>query len=242
MTSHDFATTPSHLELRGVTKVHERDGEPVRALDGVDLDIATGEYVAVTGASGSGKSTLLHVIGCLDSPTSGSYRLAGEELAHLSADERSLRRRRIGFVFQSFHLLPRLTAIDNVALPLRYAGVPLGERRDRAEILLRRVGLGDRLTHRSTQLSGGQQQRVAIARALVSGAPLILCDEPTGNLDSAAGAAVIELLESLGREGRTLIVVTHDPALAARAARRLTMRDGRVESDERDRSRHAVEP
>ncbi|MGE0143572.1 MAG: ABC transporter ATP-binding protein [Planctomycetota bacterium] len=235
-------TITAYLELRGVTKTHERDGEPVRALDGVDLDVARGEYVAVTGPSGSGKSTLLHVLGCLDSPTTGSYRFAGEQLANLSADQRSLRRRQIGFVFQSFHLLPRLTAIDNVALPLRYAGVGQGERRDRAEQLLRRVGLGDRLLHRSTQLSGGQQQRVAIARALVSDAPLLLCDEPTGNLDSAAGAAVIELLESLGREGRTLIVVTHDAALAARAARRLTMRDGRIEADESVRSRRDGAP
>ncbi|MBI5851369.1 MAG: ABC transporter ATP-binding protein [Planctomycetes bacterium] len=220
------------VSLRGVTKVYEREGAPVRALDGVDLEVAAESYVAVTGASGSGKSTLLHVIGCLDTPSSGSYRLLGEELASLSADERSLRRRRIGFVFQAFHLAPRMTALDNVALPLRYAGVSLRDRRARAAAMLARVGLADRSMHTRAELSGGQQQRVAIARALVAKAPLLLCDEPTGNLDSKSGAEIVALLEELAAEGRTLIVVTHDLALAARARRRLRMTDGRITGDE----------
>ena len=219
------------IRVRGVTKVYEREGAPVRALDGVDLDVANRSYVALTGASGSGKSTLLHVIGCLDTPSSGSYRLMNEELASLSADERSLRRRRIGFVFQAFHLVPRMTALDNVALPLRYAGVSLRDRRARAAAMLARVGLADRTLHTSAELSGGQQQRVAIARALVAEAPLLLCDEPTGNLDSRSGAEVVALLEELAAEGRTLIVVTHDESLASRARRRLRMADGRIVED-----------
>jgi putative ABC transport system ATP-binding protein len=219
------------LELRGVSKVYEREGAAVCALDAVDLAIERGAYLALTGASGSGKSTLLHILGCLDSPTAGSYRLAGEELAALGQNERSVRRRGIGFVFQSFHLVPRMTALDNVALPLRYAGVAARERKARAAAMLQKVGLGDRLLHRSNELSGGQQQRVAIARALVADAALLLCDEPTGNLDSKSGAEIVALLEGLWREGRTLIVVTHDPALAARAQRCVRMKDGRIESD-----------
>ncbi|MCC6673396.1 MAG: ABC transporter ATP-binding protein [Planctomycetes bacterium] len=216
------------LALRGVSKVYARDGAPVRALDGVDLDIAAGEYVALTGASGSGKSTLLHILGCLDRPDQGSYRFAGTEIASLRPDALARQRRAVGFVFQAFHLLPRLSAVDNVALPLRYSGVAPAVRRARAVEVLRRVGLGDRLEHRPGELSGGQQQRVAVARALVGAPSLLLCDEPTGNLDSRSGVEVIELLEELWREGCTLIVVTHDPGLAARARRRVSMRDGRV--------------
>ncbi|MCC6785962.1 MAG: ABC transporter ATP-binding protein [Planctomycetes bacterium] len=227
----DAAESIPLLALRGVGKVYEREGAPVHALAGVDLEIGHGAYVALTGASGSGKSTLLHILGCLDSPTAGSYRLAGEELAALGQNERSVRRRGIGFVFQSFHLVPRMTALDNVALPLRYAGVAACERKARAAAMLEKVGLGDRLLHRSNELSGGQQQRVAIARALVADAALLLCDEPTGNLDSKSGAEIVALLEGLWREGRTLLVVTHDPALAARAQRCVRMKDGRIESD-----------
>jgi len=224
-------TREALLCLRGIEKVHSKAGAPVRALDGVDLDVMRGSYVALTGASGSGKSTLLHVLGCLDRPTAGSYRLAGDEVAVLAPDELARRRRTIGFVFQSFHLLARLSALDNVALPLRYAGVAQRERRERAAALLARVGLGERLSHRPGELSGGQQQRVAIARALVAQPELLLCDEPTGNLDSHAGADIVELLEELWREGRTLIVVTHDEGLALRAQRVLRMRDGRVVED-----------
>jgi ABC-type lipoprotein export system ATPase subunit len=216
------------LQVRSVTKIYAREGAPVRALDGVDLDIEAGDYVALTGASGSGKSTLLHVLGCLDQPDGGSYRLDGVEVGACSRDELSLRRRGIGFVFQAFHLLPGLSAIDNVAMPLRYAGVAPAARRARAIAMLQRVGLGDRLEHRPAELSGGQQQRVAVARALVHAPRVLLCDEPTGNLDSKAGADVIALLEELWREGHTLIVVTHDPALAGRARRVVRMSDGRI--------------
>ena len=220
------------LCMRNVTKVYAHDGAPVRALDGVDLDVEPGAYLALSGPSGSGKSTLLHLIGCLDRPSSGTYRLHGEEVSRLQPDQLARRRRQIGFVFQSFHLLARATAIENVALPLRYAGVPTAERRARAITLLQRVGLGDRTDHRPGELSGGQQQRVAIARALAADPALLLCDEPTGNLDSHAGAEIIALLEDLGSEGKTLLVVTHDPELAGRARRRLTLVDGRIVGDE----------
>jgi len=221
------------LALRAVTKVYDRDGAAVRALDGVDLEVDEGEYVALLGPSGSGKSTLMHVLGCLDRPTAGSYRLGGEETGALSAEQLAVRRRGIGFVFQSFHLLPRQTAVQNVALPLRYAGVPPAARERRAGEMLRRVGLGDRLLHRPNELSGGQQQRVAVARALVTGPRLLLCDEPTGNLDSRSGAEITGLLEDLWREGRTLVVVTHDDRIAARARRVVRMLDGRIVADER---------
>jgi putative ABC transport system ATP-binding protein len=221
------------LALRTVTKVYDRDGAAVRALDGVDLAVDEGEYVALLGPSGSGKSTLMHVLGCLDRPTAGSYRLGGEETGALSAEQLAVRRRGIGFVFQSFHLLPRQTAVQNVALPLRYAGVPPAARERRAVEMLRRVGLGDRLQHRPNELSGGQQQRVAVARALVTAPKLLLCDEPTGNLDSRSGAEITALLEDLWREGRTLVVVTHDDRIAARARRIVRMLDGRIVADER---------
>lgn len=220
------------LRLRDVHKVYEQRGAPVRALDGVDLDVQRGEYIALTGSSGSGKSTLLHILGALDSPSSGSYLLDGEEIAGLSRDELARTRRRIGFVFQAFHLMPRLSAAENVALPLRYAGVAPATRIERARCMLERVGLGDRVDHRPNELSGGQQQRVAVARALVANAEILLCDEATGNLDSRSGAEIVALLEGLWRDGRTLIVVTHDATLARRAARVLEMRDGRLCRDE----------
>jgi len=221
------------LCLRAVTKVYDRQGTAVRALAGIDLDVAAGDYVALLGPSGSGKSTLMHVLGCLDQPTSGSYRLEGEEVGALSPELLAARRRRIGFVFQSFHLLPRQNAVQNVALPLRYAGVRPDERERRAAELLVRVGLGDRLDHLPSELSGGQQQRVAVARALVGAPSLLLCDEPTGNLDSTSGAGITELLEDLWREGRTLIVVTHDDRIAQRARRTVRLLDGQLVGDER---------
>ncbi len=221
----------SLLRLRGVTRVHEKDGAPVKALAGVDLDVAAGEYAALLGPSGSGKSTLLQVLGCLDAPTAGSYRLEGREVAGLPVAALALARRRIGFVFQSFHLLPGRTAQENVALPLRYAGVPERDRLARAAAVLQRVGLGDRMRHLPRELSGGQQQRVAIARALVAQPALVLADEPTGNLDSRAGGEIVALLEELWREGRTLIVVTHDERLALRARRVVRMLDGRIVQD-----------
>ena len=219
------------LQLREVGKVYERQGAPVQALVDVHLDIHRGDYVALTGPSGSGKSTLMHLIGCLDQATAGSYRFAGTETRDLPRAELAALRRRIGFVFQSFHLLPGLTAAQNVALPLRYADVPPVSRLRRAEQVLERVGLADRAQHLPRELSGGQQQRVAVARALVTEPDLLLADEPTGNLDSRAGAEVTALLEGLWREGRTLVVVTHDPAMAARAGRCVRLLDGRVQAD-----------
>jgi putative ABC transport system ATP-binding protein len=219
------------LRLRGVSKVYEKDGEPVRALDGVDLEIRSGEYVALLGPSGSGKSTLMHLLGCLDQPTTGSYEFAGSEVGQLKPTGLAALRRRIGFVFQSFHLLPGLTAQQNAALPLRYADVPAPERMARAAAVLERVGLAARRTHLPRELSGGQQQRVAVARALVAQPQLLLADEPTGNLDSKSGADIAALLEELWREGRTLVVVTHDERIAAQAQRIVRLLDGRIVAD-----------
>jgi putative ABC transport system ATP-binding protein len=220
--------TATLLELTRAAKVYEKNGAPVTALAGVDLRIGAGDYVALTGPSGSGKSTLLHVLGCLDQVTGGSYRFGGTETADLEPPALAALRRRIGFVFQAFHLLPGLTAAQNVALPLRYADVPLTERLARATAVLDRVGLGARLHHFPRELSGGQQQRVAVARALVTAPDLLLADEPTGNLDSRVGGEIVALLEELWREGRTLVVVTHDQALAERAGRIVRLLDGRI--------------
>ena len=223
------------VEVRGLWKIYEQGDVRVEALRGVDVDIAAGESVAVMGASGSGKSTFMNVIGCLDRPTRGSFRLGGRELGTADADERAgVRSREIGFVFQSFNLIPRTSALENVELPLVYGGVPVAEQRERAREALRAVGLGDRAEHLPSQLSGGQQQRVAIARALVNRPSLLLADEPTGNLDSAASLEIMAIFERLNREGGiTLIVVTHEPDIAAFARRVITFRDGRVVSDER---------
>lgn len=209
---------------------YELDGVSVPALRGVSLNIEAGDYVAIIGPSGSGKSTLMHLLGGLDRPTSGHLLLGGRDVASLSAAELArLRNEVIGFVFQSFHLLARTSARDNVALPLIYRGLRRAERRRRADEMLRRVGLGHRLEHRPNQLSGGEQQRVAIARALVTNPSVLLADEPTGNLDSRSGEAVLALLEELNAEsGVALAIVTHDSAVAARARRQITMRDGLV--------------
>jgi putative ABC transport system ATP-binding protein len=219
------------IEAVEVARTYELDGVSVPALKGVSLTIADGDYVAIIGPSGSGKSTLMHLLGALDRPTSGRLLINGKDVATLSAPEMALlRNETIGFVFQAFHLLPRTSALDNVALPLVYRGLGARERRQRAQSTLERVGLGARLNHRPNQLSGGEQQRVAIARALVTEPTVLLADEPTGNLDSATGQAVLELLEQLNAEGVALVMVTHDRDIAARARRQIAMRDGEIVS------------
>ena len=218
------------IRLEGISRTFEVGGQPVHALVDVTEHVRPGEYVAIMGPSGSGKSTLLNLIGCLDRPTSGSYRLAGQEVAHLDEAELTrIRRHQIGFVFQSFHLVPRLTALENVELPMVFAGLGRTERRQRAVTALESVGLADRLDHRPDQLSGGQAQRVALARATVMQPRILLADEPTGNLDRAAGSQVLDLLAELHRQGLTLIAVTHDPEVAHRAGRVLVLVDGRIE-------------
>lgn len=223
------------LEARSVTKVYELEGVSVRALCGVDLTVCEGEMLAVMGPSGSGKSTLMHIIGLLDHPTSGTVTIDGVDVSAMSANElAAVRNRRIGFVFQSFNLLPRTTALANVELPLVYAGVSAAERVERARRALERVGLGDRLMHMPNQLSGGQQQRVAIARALVTEPSIVLADEPTGNLDSKSGMEVMAFLQELNRVDKvTIVVVTHDPSVARHAQRIVEIRDGRIVSDAR---------
>jgi putative ABC transport system ATP-binding protein len=217
------------IELSGVWRVYETGRLRVVALAGVDLRVHAGEFLAIVGPSGSGKSTLMNLLGCLDRPSHGTYRLDGTDVASLDDDGLArLRSRRIGFVFQSYNLLPRTSALDNVAAPLAYQGVPARLRAERARAALERLGLGDRVDHEPTELSGGQQQRVAVARALVTDPAIILADEPTGNLDSRSGAEVLTLLETLNRSGRTIVLITHEPEVAARATRRVLIRDGGV--------------
>lgn len=206
--------------------------QEVRALDGVSLTIKKNEYVAIMGPSGSGKSTMMNVIGCLDTPTSGDYILNGTNVSHLTDDELAVvRNREIGFVFQTFNLLPRSNCLANVELPLIYAGIKSSERKEMASEALRRVGLGDRMDHRPNELSGGQRQRVAIARALVNTPSILLADEPTGNLDSKTGVEIMNLFEELYRQGNTIILVTHDAEIASHARRIVQLKDGLVESD-----------
>jgi len=222
------------IVLRGVSRTYAVGTEPVHALRNVDLDIAPGEYVSIMGPSGSGKSTLLNLLGCLDRATSGSYRLDGLEVGQLSETELSrTRRHKIGFVFQFFHLVPRLSAAENVELPMVFAGIDPAERRARVAAALGSVGLLHRATHRPDQLSGGERQRVAIGRAIVMKPALLLADEPTGNLDTKSGREVIELLERLNAEGMAVIVVTHDPAVGGRARRQIRIGDGEIQSDTR---------
>ncbi|GIM93122.1 ABC transporter ATP-binding protein [Paractinoplanes toevensis] len=214
-----------------VTRTYDLDGVSVSALRGVSLTVSADDYVAIVGTSGSGKSTLMHLLGALDRPTSGTLRIGGRDVATLGPAEMALlRNETIGFVFQSFHLLTRTTARDNVALPLVYRGVGRRERRARAAEMLERVGLAHRLDHRPNQMSGGEQQRVAIARALVTGPSVLLADEPTGNLDSTTGEQVLGLLESLNADGVAVVLVTHDREVAARAHRQIVMRDGLIVS------------
>jgi putative ABC transport system ATP-binding protein len=228
------------IELDQITKTYRMGEVDVRALRGVSLAVGEGEFVAVMGASGSGKSTLMNVIGCLDRPTTGSYHLAGEEVARLDRDAlASVRNRTLGFVFQSFNLLQRTSALENVELPLIYSGIPAKERHARAHEALGRVGLGDRGHHHPNQLSGGQQQRVAIARAIVTRPHILLADEPTGALDSRTSVEVMALLQELGREGLTVILVTHEHDVAEFASRLVVLRDGLVRSDERHVARIA---
>ena len=224
------------IRIDNVTRVYHAGEVEVRALAGVSLDIEAGEFVAIMGASGSGKSTLMHLIGCLDRPTSGRYLLEGREVSGLSRNALAeVRNRTMGFVFQSFNLLARTSAVENVELPLVYAGVPAADRRRRAIESLRQIGLGDRLEHQPGQMSGGQQQRVAIARALVGGPRLLLADEPTGNLDSRTSDEIMALLTRLNDTGKTIIMVTHEHDIAAWARREVRMRDGHIESDERSK-------
>lgn len=220
------------ITLEGITKTYVNGKLTVPVLHGIDLSIYEGEFTSIMGPSGSGKSTFMNILGCLDRPTSGSYRLDGEEVAHLGDDELAyVRNKRIGFVFQSFNLLPKLTALDNVALPMVYAGVSKAERTARASQLLTDLGLGTRLDHMPAELSGGQRQRVAIARALANDPAIIMADEPTGNLDSKASLDVMHIFTELYQEGRTIILVTHEPDIAEYAGRNVVLKDGLIVED-----------
>ena len=220
------------ITLEGITKTYVNGKLTVPVLHGIDVSIYEGEFTSIMGPSGSGKSTFMNILGCLDRPTSGSYRLDGEEVAHLGDDELAyVRNKRIGFVFQSFNLLPKLTALDNVALPMVYAGVSKAERTARASQLLTELGLGTRLDHMPAELSGGQRQRVAIARALANDPAIIMADEPTGNLDSKASLDVMHIFTELYQEGRTIILVTHEPDIAEYAGRNVVLKDGLIVED-----------
>ncbi len=224
--AHMSSSIISATDLHKIYQVGETE---VRALDGLDVQINKGEYIALMGPSGSGKSTLMNVLGCLDTPTSGNYVLNGNDVSSLSDDELAeIRNKEIGFVFQTFNLLPRYTALENVALPMIYAGIPKTERLERADKVLCKVGLGDRMDHRPNELSGGQRQRVAVARALVMNPSIILADEPTGNLDSVTSDGIMELFSEINNDGNTVIVVTHEEDIAAHAERIIRLKDGRI--------------
>ena len=221
------------IVLENIVKTYSMGDSSFNALDGINLSIEQGSFVAIMGPSGSGKSTMMNIIGCLDRPTSGAYWLDGQQVADLSDDELALvRNEKIGFVFQNFNLLPRMNALHNVALPLIYAGVPLAERLKRAEKALIAVGLGDRIQHKPNEMSGGQRQRVAIARAMVNEPAILMADEPTGNLDTKSGDEVMRLFTAIHEQGRTVILVTHEPEIAAYTERTLVMRDGKIVQDE----------
>ncbi len=222
------------IQLRDVKKIYEMGVEFVHALDGVTLNVYPNEYMAVMGPSGSGKSTLMNIIGCLDTPTNGSYHLRGHNVGEMTDDElAAIRNREVGFVFQTFNLLPRVNCLQNVELPLIYSGRKRGKRREMAVLALENVGLGDRMDHKPNELSGGQRQRVAVARALVNNPSLLLADEPTGNLDTRTGEEIMVLFETLYRRGNTVMVVTHEEAVAQHARRIIRLRDGLIESDVR---------
>jgi putative ABC transport system ATP-binding protein len=220
------------IEIRGLTRHYDMGGETIHALRGVSLSIGRNEYVAIMGPSGSGKSTMMNMLGCLDTPSGGEYWLNGQEVSGLTDDALArVRNKEIGFVFQTFNLLPRATALHNVELPLVYSGVSSRDRRDRAVAALTRVGLANRMDHRPNELSGGQRQRVAIARALVNQPSILLADEPTGNLDSTTSEEIMRVFAELHSQGQTVVMVTHEPDIAAHAERVVVLRDGRVESD-----------
>jgi putative ABC transport system ATP-binding protein len=220
------------IHMQGIRKTYDNGRVSVEALRGVDLLIGGNEYVAVVGPSGSGKSTLMNILGCLDTPTSGQYELSGDKVAGLDRNRLAeIRNKHIGFVFQNFNLLPYATALENVELPLLFGGVPTRERRERAAAMLERVQLGDRMDHKPTELSGGQMQRVAIARALVNRPAMLLADEPTGNLDSASGKAIVEIFSELFASGQTIVMITHDQGVAKLASRVVQIRDGQVVED-----------
>ena len=224
--------TDAIIAMEAIRKVYDTGKVKVEALKGVDLAVERGDFVAIVGPSGSGKSTLMNLIGCLDTPSEGRYRLGGEDVSKFSRDELAdVRNRRIGFVFQGFNLLPQISAFENVELPLLFGGVPPKKRKERVEELLSRVGLGDRMDHKPTELSGGQMQRVAIARALAMQPDVVLADEPTGNLDTSAGGDIMGLFTDLWKQGSTLVVITHDMTLARRASRVVEIRDGRIVRD-----------
>jgi putative ABC transport system ATP-binding protein len=219
----------SLLELRNVSKIYRLGGEEIRALDDVTLDIEAGQFISIIGPSGSGKSTLMHILGCLDTPSSGTIRLDGKMIQDATSRELAqIRNRKIGFVFQFFNLLPKLNVLQNVELPMIYSGISARQRRERAMASLRMVEMENRAKHRPSQLSGGQQQRTAIARALVNDPRIVFADEPTGNLDSHTGELILQMFSRLSSEGRTIILVTHDPEIAAVTPRRIEIRDGRV--------------
>ncbi len=222
------------IRMEGIRKVYDTGKIQVEALRGIDLEVDTGEFVAVIGPSGSGKSTLMNLIGCLDTPTDGHYELSGQSVAKMKKDElATVRNRRVGFVFQNFNLLPQISSFENVEMPLLFGGVSRRKRHQRVEELMERVGLGDRMDHKPTELSGGQMQRVAVARALAMDPDIVLADEPTGNLDSSSGGDIMELFAELWEQGRTMVVITHDAALARRANRQVEIHDGLITTDTR---------
>ncbi|MEX0878813.1 MAG: ABC transporter ATP-binding protein, partial [Thermoanaerobaculia bacterium] len=224
--------TPAIIDMSGIRKIYDTGKVKVEALKGIDLEVTTGDFVAIVGPSGSGKSTLMNLVGCLDTPTQGSYRLGGEDVSKFTRDELAdVRNRRVGFVFQGFNLLPQISAFENVEMPLLFGGVAPKKRRERVEELMARVGLSDRMHHKPTELSGGEMQRVAIARALAMKPDVVLADEPTGNLDTSAGGDIMGLFTELWQQGSTLVVITHDMSLARRAERVVEIRDGRIVRD-----------
>jgi putative ABC transport system ATP-binding protein len=226
------------INVKHLSKIYKNDSVETVALDDISFEVKKGDFVAIMGPSGSGKSTLMHILGALDTPTKGTYILDGEDVSHLNEDElANIRNRKIGFVFQAYNLLPRTSALKNVMLPLAYAGVEKEKRRHIAEKFLKLVGLGDRMDHTSNQLSGGQQQRVAIARALATNPSILLADEPTGNLATAQSEEIINIFQNLNKEGHTVVLITHEPDIAAHAKRIISLRDGKIERDERQ---HAI--